>query len=69
MRIEDEKYSWSKSCEVYSLELNQWRALADMKQRKPQQTLFRFNQYIYAMGLPVTSEKSNIERYDISHDR
>jgi hypothetical protein len=35
MRIEDEKHTWSRSCEVYNLKENSWRSIAEMKQRKP----------------------------------
>jgi len=35
MRVEEEKYTWSRSCEVYSLSLNKWTPLKDMKLPKP----------------------------------
>lgn len=31
MRVEDEKHTWTRSCEVYNLKENSWKSIADMK--------------------------------------
>ncbi|CAD8064246.1 unnamed protein product [Paramecium sonneborni] len=68
LKIIEDKLQWTKTCEKYSIRLNKWYNIEPMNYPKPNQSIYRLNQYIYAIGFQQ-HEFINFERYDINEEK
>lgn len=64
IRKEDDRMQWSKSCEMYSILDNTWSTLPDMNYKKPHQTVFKYNRWVFAMGMQI-NDFPNIEKLNL----
>ncbi|CAD8076402.1 unnamed protein product [Paramecium sonneborni] len=68
LKVIDDKLSWTKSCEKYCIQENKWYNIESMTYAKPNQSIFKINHHIYAIGFQQ-HEFINFERYDIIEEK
>ncbi|CAD8144992.1 unnamed protein product [Paramecium pentaurelia] len=68
LQVVDDKLQWSKTCAKYCIQENKWYNIESMNYPKPNQSIFRINNFIYAFGFQQ-HEFINFEKYDIDEEK